>query len=94
MPVALGLIPLFLSPLDLRPAAMQINENYAHGGGWRPMDGWEFFANDHQQIKYFGDPALFPFARATLSDETIFVYPHAWMLIQQPSGDFEISRLD
>lgn len=36
-PEMLGLIPSFLSESDPRPAREQFDENYQHGGGWRPL---------------------------------------------------------
>ncbi len=50
---------------------------------------------DHS-LRYPGDPALFPLAYATLpaTGETIFVYPHAWVCIVQPDGEFTIDRRD
>lgn len=88
----LGFIPEFLSEFDPRPAAEQFNTNYAHGGGWHPLSGWKMNADG--SIKYPGDPALAPIASAKLRDEEIFVYPHAWVGIRQPNGDYEVARLD
>lgn len=38
-PDMLGLIPSFVQDGDERPVIEQINERYAHGGGWRDMEG-------------------------------------------------------
>jgi hypothetical protein len=88
---ALGLIPEFLSHNDTRPAAEQINTNYAHGGGWSPMRGWEM---EGDCIRYPGDSLLHPLAKAKLRDEEIFLYESAWLAIRQPDGSFEVSRVD
>lgn len=88
----LGLIPLFLNEHDERPAAEQFNEHYAHGGGWRPFEG--FTMEEDQSIIYPGDLALRPIARATLREEKIIVYPLAWVAVVQLDGSFEISRMD
>lgn len=88
----LGLIPGFLSERDPRPAAEQFNSNYAHGGGWSPLKRWGHVKDGI--IKYPGDPQMAPIARATLRNETIYVYPHAWVGIFQPDGRFEIARMD
>jgi len=88
----LGFIPQFFSPADPRPARDQANENYAHGGGWSPFDGFELRSDGY--IKYPGDPAMPPLAIAHLRDEEIILYPHFWLMIKQPDGSFEISRMD
>jgi hypothetical protein len=36
-PDDLGFLPLMLDDEDPRPAAAQLDETYAHGGGWRPF---------------------------------------------------------
>ena len=36
----LGLLPMMLDPSDPRPAREQFDENYQHGGGWRPFNGF------------------------------------------------------
>lgn len=89
---ALGLIPAFLTDLDDRPAAEQFHERYAHGGGWRPMSGWKM--GPVGEIMYPGDPAFHPIAVAQLHNETIRVYPFAWVSITQPDGSFAVARMD
>ena len=88
-----GLIPDMLRTADPRPAREQFDVAYAHGGGWLPFQGFKFNATD-QSIKYPGDPSLLPLARGKLRDETILIYPHAWVGILQPNGDFEVARMD
>lgn len=92
-PEVLGYIPQFFSDLDPRPAKEQIDEAYAHGGGWRPLEGWQFYPRT-EAIHYPGDPPLMPIAGTRLRDEVIYVYPHAWVNIVQPDGSFEIARID
>ena len=91
-PEMLGFIPEFLSLNDPRPAREQLDTAYAHGGGWRPMEGWELKANDN--LKYPGDPQTRVIAETKLRDETIYVYEHAWVAIVQPDGQFEVARMD
>lgn len=88
----LGLIPLFLSPGDPRPARVQFNENYAHGGGWRPRP--EFKVLPNLNIKYPGDTPLKLWAEGKLRDETIRIYDCGYVSITQPDGSFEVSRMD
>jgi hypothetical protein len=88
----LGFIPHFFSESDPRSARDQAHENYAHGGGWHKFKGFTLDAD--QRLCFPGDPALQPLARATLHEETILIYPRAWVAIVQPNGDFEVSRMD
>jgi hypothetical protein len=89
----LGFIPMFLNPRDTRSAKEQFNTAYAHGGGWRKFEGFTMRASD-RAIKYPGDPAFKPLAEGKLRNETILVYPHAWVAIVQPDGTYEIARMD
>lgn len=89
----LGIIPLMLDEDDPAPATAQFDAEYAHGGGWRPFDGFKLYMDDYS-IKYTGDPAIHPVAQAKLRDETIVLYPHAWVAVIQPDGKYEISRMD
>ena len=89
----LGFIPDFLSDRDERPAREQINERYAHGGGWRPLPGWTFDAKT-MILQYPGDPPLRPLAFTTLHGEVIIFYPHAQVLILTSDGKYEVARMD
>lgn len=89
--VDLGFIPDFLSEFDERPAREQFNENYAHGGGWRPVANWSLIG---AWIKYPGDQELYPIAWTQLRDELIYLYESAWICVVQPDGSFEVARMD
>lgn len=89
----LGYLPNFVSESDPRPAKEQYAENYAHGGGWRPMQGWQMNRMTFA-ITYPGDPQLRPFAFTKLRDERIFFYPTSQVAIVQPDGSFEVCRMD
>src|SRR5687767_8524139 len=89
-----GIIPSFLSPTDERSAAEQFDANYI--SGWSPMDGWEFSAIT-LELRFPGDPSMRPVAEIQWDHprgERILIYPHAWVLILQRDGSFEVSRLD
>ncbi|HEU5116458.1 MAG TPA: hypothetical protein VFT74_07260, partial [Isosphaeraceae bacterium] len=97
----LGFIPTFILDSDPRSLQEQIEERYAHGGGWRPMDGWthEWVRRIGQgtvlDICYPGDPWLSPVASTTLRNQRLFVYQHAWVAIAtEASSSIEIARLD
>jgi len=89
----LGLLPEFFNPLDPRPAKEQIDQNYAHGGGWSPMAGFKFDVVS-LKLSYPGDPPMRPLAWAKLRDELIIFYDHSWLAIVQPDGSYEVSRVD
>lgn len=89
----LGYIPSFVSDTDKRPLREQLDSAYRHGGGFRPMEGWTF-TPETASITYPGDPALKPVAAASIGDETLFVYPHAWVAIVDKDGNFQIARMD
>lgn len=105
---ALGFIPAFLVEADPRPAVDQINERYAHGGGWFDLKvgepkGFRMIGADNYLL-YPGDPPLHRIAEAVLHGdhvpgcnpprETIAIYEHAFVAIIQPDGSFRVSRLD
>lgn len=89
----LGLIPYFLDPQNPDNAAVQFNRAYRHGGGWKPFHGFKL-QSANMTLSYPGDPPMKPFAVTQLRDEKVYVYPHAWVLVLQPSGTFEVSRMD
>lgn len=94
-PCDLGMIPDFLSLDDPRPAREQFNENYAHGGGWRPYGQGKWKLNsDGYALRYPGDPLFRPLAIAQFRDEVILFYDCALVCIMQKDGSFEVSRMD
>lgn len=89
---AVGFIPGWLCDDDPRPAKVQLNEGYAHAGGWRPFKGFEL-GSDYS-LGYPGDPPQPPLAMMLLRDERIFVYDSGWVSIVQPDRSFEVCRMD
>lgn len=86
-----GSIPFFVDPRDTRKARVQLNENYAHGGGWAPMRGWELLPDDRIRWK---DEVYAPAATLKMTGERVVVYHHAWVAIIQDDGSFEVARMD
>ena len=76
----LGFLPMIFNDEDPRPAREQANDRYAHGGGWRPQDGFKMQVRDHS-IKYPGDPRL-------------YVYDYGYVAVVQMNGKFEVARMD
>lgn len=95
---ASGIISLFISEGDPRPAAEQIHENYSHGGGWNPFEGFVFDYGDilieKSTITYPEDPPLKAVAYARLREEVLILFEHSWLVIVQPDGTWQVSRLD
>jgi len=92
-PDHVGALPEFLSEHDPRPAKEQFHQNYAHGGGWFPMHGFEKDARTHV-LRYPGDPPLVPLARMRFRDEVILVYEASIVVIIQKDGSYEAARMD
>lgn len=87
-----GFIPEFLDEADPRPAAIQIDTAYGHGGGWRPSS--KFTLNEDNSIQYPGDPVLEPWAIAEFRGDLIVVYESGYTAIIKPDRSFEVARLD
>lgn len=88
----LGFIPSFLDKNDPRSAKEQFATNYV--GGWFPFKGGFKLLADGLTLKYPGDPAMPAMWRGQLRDETILVFDHAWVMIKQADGSYEIARMD
>jgi hypothetical protein len=91
--VDLGFLPGLIDEGDQRRVAEQLNDRYAHGGGWRPMPGFKLDL-DTMTLKYPEDPPMKPLAAAVLRDETLVFYDYSFLMILQMSGSFEVSRVD
>lgn len=89
----LGLIPMMFTDAVQVSVKEQINQNYRHGGGWQPMQGWRF-TPETGVLSYTGDPPYRPIAKAQVGEETVYVYQHAWVCIVQKDGTFEVARMD
>lgn len=88
-----GFIPLFVREEDPRPMKVQLHENYSHGGGWHPFEGFTF-DKEKLTINYPGDPPNRAIGSIQIRDETLILFEHAWVMILQKDGTHEISRMD
>lgn len=89
----LGYLPEFADEDDPRSLRDQLDDAYAHGGGWRPFKGF-VAVGDQMSIQYPGDPVMRPVAVANFRTEIIAVYEGAWVAIWSDAETFEISRMD
>lgn len=90
---AMGRIPEFVLADDPRPAHEQIDERYAHGGGWNAHLPGKWQMDQGDWLLYPGDPALEPLAFAWHGEERIVIYPHAFVAIITGEA-FSVARLD
>lgn len=93
----LGIVPEFFSARDPRPAREQLHEHYAHGGGVRPMEGFQAQVVDDSgeiALVFPGDPTLYPIAKARLREEVIYLYECEILAIFQEDGSFIATRVD
>lgn len=88
----LGFLPYFLSEDNPASAAEQLDVNYRHGGGWRPVPGFELAADN--TLTFPGDPPYRPLALTKLRDETVVFYAYAFVAIIQPDRSFAVARMD
>lgn len=92
----LGLLPAIFNPADPRPAREQIEDRYAHGGGWRPYGKgkWTIDYADGGTLRYPEDPAMRPWAALELNDEMVLVYDCSIIAVVQRDGTFDVLRMD
>jgi hypothetical protein len=88
----LGYLPGFLSDEDPRSAKEQIHTSYQHGGGWTSFPGFELLENGN--LQYPGDPETRLVAETKLRKEVVRLYEHAWVVILQEDGTWELARID
>jgi len=93
-PIDVGYLPEFFNERDPRPAREQIHENYAHGGGWRPYQGFTVGPDRLTLLSSEGDPPMKALATAMLRNEMLIVYEYEWLAIYQPDGSVEIARVN
>lgn len=101
----LGYLPEIISCSDPRPVVDQVNDRYAHGGGWYPMKPKKWILDrESMTLTYpvsedeaaYCEPEVYePYARTrVLSGEMVYVYAHSWVLIDRGGDDWEVSRMD
>lgn len=93
-----GFLPQFLDDESDWRARKQIDEAYAHGGGWRDFKGFTLHNPRSQRPKltYPGDPPTEAVAywKLPLTDELVILFDHAWVAVVAADDSFEIARID
>jgi hypothetical protein len=93
-PDDLGFLWDILIPDDTRTVKAQLDDRYAHGGGYEPFPGFKL-ERMTMRLKYPGDPPLRPSAMTQIGDEKVFYYQKgSWLLILQPDDTYEVTRVD
>lgn len=109
-PMILGYLPEIFISADPRPAKEQVNDRYAHGGGWNKFCGSDTHKKEQFTLelsssakdcclKYPDDPPMqligFTILHAeTAKPERILFFQHAWVVIEQIDGSWECARMD
>jgi len=92
---AAGLIPEFLSEHDPRTVQEQLDENYAHGGGWNSFEGFTLEGDsDHYVLSYPGDPVYHEVSRAEFRNQTLVLFQYAWLAIIEDGKLLDVARVD
>lgn len=94
-PYVMGIVPQMLSPYDPRPVVEQLNEGYAHGGGWHDFKGFTVVETEGlYELAYPGDPNMPELARIELRDEKVVFFECAWVMCVGSDGSTRIARMD
>lgn len=92
-PEMLGYLIDWLDDRDPRSAREQLDIMYhPYGGRWH-SEGFRL-APINEALLYPGDPPQPVLAETTLRHERILFYPHQFVAIVQPDGEFVIQRMD
>jgi hypothetical protein len=95
-PDLVGLIPSFICETDPRPVTQQIDDNYQHGGGWRPLPGMTLSPG---LVLLGGDPEPYrPIAITRLAereDQTlVIIFERGVTAVVEADGSYQVARLD
>jgi len=98
-PEMLGMLPMIISEYDGRPAAEQIEERYAHGGGYSPYGKGKWALSGEStlleaRLEYQGDRPLREIARIRLKTETVIVFEYAFVAILGDDEELNVTRMD
>lgn len=96
-PEHLGYVPSFFSEDDPRPAREQLDERYAHGGGFRPALGALRLHPGNAgraYLTYPGDPPFPEIARTTLRDERLIFFDRSYLAIVQADDSHVLCKVD
>lgn len=94
-PEVAGLIPYFADENDPRSFVEQVNEAYAHGGGWNEFLGFKLQRlNDKYALEYPEDPPMRELARANFRNQVIVLFQSAWLAVIEDNELRNVARID
>ena len=99
-----GFLPHFFREEDPRSAEEQLDESYAHGGGYHPLDNFTVFVKEGEPARLvWADPApdeedrteehYEEVARAQMRDQTLILFELSFLAIIGPNG-VNVCRVD
>ena len=86
-----GFIPSFLSENNPKTAIQQLNDGQP--GGQNKFEGFKFDP-ERKLLTYPGDPPMKVMSELHFKNDIIMLFPHAWILVLQPDGKWEVARCD
>lgn len=93
-----GFLPEILLTSDPRPVSEQLNDRYAHGGGYQVSGSPIAWALDRSAefatLTYPRDPPMLELSRATINNELCILFDSSFMAIVQPDSSFAVVRVD
>lgn len=91
------MLPIILLPNDPRPVAEQLDDRYAHGGGYRPS-GDKFTLIGHpagdMALQYPGDPDFPEVSRCQINSQLCVLFSSSFMAIIEQDNSHVIVRVD
>lgn len=94
----LGLIPSFVDNQCKDDAVTQIHNNYAHGGGWRDLSGYQIHFTQDGRVELLGpekcDPPLKEMARGLHGRELVFVFEFCMVAVVNSNDVLRVARID
>ena len=90
-----GYLPLMLDERDPRSVQEQLNESYAHGGGWNSFSGFTLVERAGKYaLSYPGDPLMLEVSRAQFRDQLLVLFQYSWLGIIEEGKLIDAARVD
>lgn len=90
-----GYLPLMLDERDPRSVQEQLNESYAHGGGWNSFSGFILSKRGGKYaLSYPGDPLMLEVSRAQFRDQLLVLFQYSWLGIIENDELLDVARVD
>ena len=90
-----GYLPLMLDERDPRSVQEQLNDSYAHGGGWNSFSGFTLVKRGREYaLSYPGDPLMLEVSRAQFRDQLLVLFQYSWLGIIENDELLDVARVD